>query len=58
MKKLSDASRKAKNTTCSVVVVAAGSSARMGEDKLFTDLCGKPVLEHTLRALSDCGCVE
>ena len=58
MKKISDAIRKAKNTTCSVVVVAAGSSARMGEDKLFMDLCGKPVLEHTLRALSDCGCVE
>jgi len=58
MKKISDAIRKAKNTRCSVVVVAAGSSTRMGEDKLFMDLCGKPVLERTLRALSDCECVE
>ncbi len=58
MKKISDTIRKLKNTTCSVVVVAAGSSTRMGEDKLFMDLCGKPVLERTLRALSDCQCVD
>ena len=58
MKKVSDTIRKLKNTRCSVVVVAAGSSSRMGEDKLFMDLCGAPVLEHTLRALSACSCVE
>ncbi len=58
MKRVSDTIRKLKNTRCSVVVVAAGSSTRMGEDKLFMDLCGAPVLEHTLRALSACSCVE
>ncbi len=58
MKRISDTIRKLKNTSCSVVVVAAGSSTRMGEDKLFMDLCGAPVLEHTLRALSACSCVE
>lgn len=32
------------------VIVAAGSSTRMGQPKLMIPLCGKPVLEHTLRA--------
>ncbi len=38
----------------SVVVVAAGSSSRMGFDKLFAPLCGKPVVWHSLRAFSEC----
>lgn len=58
MTKLSDFIRKAKNTSCSVVVVAAGSSVRMGEDKLYMDLCGKPVLAHTLLALNGCSFVK
>lgn len=37
---------------CSMVVAAAGSSARMGgQDKLFTPLSGVPVLMRTLRAI-------
>ena len=32
------------------VVVAAGASRRMGFDKLFYELQGKPVLAHTLDA--------
>ncbi len=32
------------------IVVAAGSSTRMGQPKLLIPLCGKPVLEHTLSA--------
>lgn len=35
----------------SVVVVAAGSSTRMGFDKLFAEVAGRPVLAHTLLAL-------
>lgn len=54
MSKLADTIRKVKNTTCSVVVVAAGSSVRMGEDKLYMALEGKPVLAWTLQALDKC----
>ncbi len=58
MSKLADTIRKVKNTTCSVVVVAAGSSVRMGEDKLFMTLEGKPVLAWTLQALDGCAFVD
>lgn len=34
---------------CSVVVVAAGSSTRMGQDKILKDLGGVPVIVHSLR---------
>lgn len=37
----------------SAIIVAAGSSRRMGFDKLFAPLAGKPVLWHSLRAFSD-----
>jgi len=40
-----------RNTLCSAVIVAAGESLRMGaEDKLFIEICGEPVLAHTLMA--------
>ena len=58
MSRFSDFLRRAKNTSCSVVVVAAGASTRMGEDKLFMDLAGMPVLARTLTALNNCGCVD
>ena len=32
------------------IIVAAGSSTRMGRPKLLIELCGEPVLAHTLRA--------
>ena len=38
----------------SAIIVAAGSSRRMGFDKLFAPLAGKPVLWYSLRAFSDC----
>lgn len=43
---------------CSAVVVGAGSSLRMGFDKLTAPLAGVPVLIHTLRALDSCACVD
>ena len=58
MSKAGDLLRKAINTTCSVVVVAAGSSARMGKDKLFLDLEGMPVLVRTLRVFDECDFVR
>ena len=38
----------------SAIIVAAGSSRRMGFDKLFTPLAGKPVIWHSLKAFSEC----
>lgn len=35
---------------CGAVIAAAGSSTRMGEDKLFLPLGDEPVLVHSLRA--------
>lgn len=43
---------------CAMVVVAAGSSQRMGQDKMFLELEGKPVLAHTLEALEASARVE
>ena len=42
----------------SAIIVAAGSSRRMGFDKLFAPLAGKPVLWHSLKAFSDCQDVD
>lgn len=44
--------RKAKQAAadCSVVVVAAGSSTRMGQDKIMADVGGLPVIVRTLMA--------
>lgn len=38
---------------CTAVVVAAGSSQRMGNDKIFTALGGLPVLVHSVRAFEE-----
>lgn len=46
--------RREEELRCSVVVPAAGSSTRMGQDKLLLPLGEQPVLLHTLRALDAC----
>jgi 2-C-methyl-D-erythritol 4-phosphate cytidylyltransferase len=38
----------------SAIIVAAGSSRRMGFDKLFAPLAGKPVLWYSLNAFTEC----
>ena len=43
---------------CGMVVVAAGSSVRMGCDKLTLPLLGVPVLARTLQTLDHCACVD
>jgi len=43
---------------CTAVIVAAGSSSRMGFDKLMAPLCGVPVIVHTLRAFEACARVN
>jgi len=50
--------KKKHHSFCSVVVVAAGNSTRMGEDKLFLPLEGRPVLAWTLQALNCCSAVD
>jgi CTP:molybdopterin cytidylyltransferase MocA len=32
------------------IIVAAGDSRRMGFDKLFATIAGRPVIAHTMRA--------
>ncbi len=39
------------------VIVAAGSSSRFGGDKLVADLCGRPVIAHTLARYAATGCI-
>jgi len=42
----------------SAVIVAAGSSRRMGFDKLFASLRGKPVIAHSIAAFERTGEIE
>lgn len=42
--------KKQSEIRCSVVVLAAGSSNRMGRDKIMMDIDNLPVIVHTLRA--------
>jgi len=50
---------KRKPTSCSAVIAAAGNSQRMGgSDKLFHNLCGIPVLAHTLIAFQKCDLIS
>lgn len=58
MSKISDTIRKAHHSFCTVVVVAAGNSTRMGEDKLFMPLGDKCVLAQTLLALNASATVD
>ncbi len=40
------------------IIVAAGSSERMGFDKLFAPLANKPVIAHTIEAFERTSCVD
>src|SRR6478609_9620224 len=40
------------------IIVAAGSSERMGFDKLFALVSGKPVIAHTIAAFEGTDCVD
>jgi|SRR5947209_8731662 len=42
----------------SVIIVAAGSSERMGFDKLFALVSGQPVIAHTIAAFERTDCVD
>jgi 2-C-methyl-D-erythritol 4-phosphate cytidylyltransferase len=40
------------------IIVAAGSSERMGFDKLFALVSGKPIIAHTIAAFERTNCVD
>jgi 2-C-methyl-D-erythritol 4-phosphate cytidylyltransferase len=40
------------------IIVAAGDSRRMGFDKLFAMIAGRPVIAHTIDAFERAGCVD
>ena len=58
MSKVSDAIRKIRHNYCTAVVVAAGNSSRMQQDKLLMDIGGKSVILHSLEALESSPSVD
>lgn len=40
------------------ILVAAGKGARMGADKLFLEVAGRPVVAHTWKNFDDAKCVD
>src|SRR5438045_1439546 len=40
------------------ILVAAGKGARMGADKLFLEIAGRPVIVHTWKNFNDAKCVD
>jgi len=40
------------------IIVAAGDSRRMGFDKLFATIAGRPVIAHTIHAFERTACVD
>lgn len=46
--------KKTETPRCAAVVAAAGSSSRMGEDKIMLPLGDEPVIVHTVRLLERC----
>ena len=42
----------------SAIIVAAGSSERMGFDKLFALVSGQPVIAHTIAAFENTDCID
>ena len=42
----------------SAVIAAAGSSSRMGFDKITADLCGMPVIARTVSAFCECSLIS
>src|SRR5438445_11344602 len=46
------------NAVLTAIIVAAGDSRRMGFDKLFAAIAGKPVIAHTMRAFERASSVD
>ena len=58
MSKLSDGLKNLQRKFCTAVVVAAGSSERMGQDKMFMEIGKIPVLARAIQPLNDCQAVD
>jgi len=58
MSKLANKIRKLHHSYCACVVLAAGDSARMGEDKLDIRLTDRSVLAQTLCTLNGCDAID
>lgn len=58
MAKISGTMRRFTHKYCSAVVVAAGSSQRMGADKLAVEIGGVPVLLRSLLCLEQCAEID
>ena len=57
--KIFDWHREKKRTHCTAIIVAAGSASRMqGIDKIMADLCGKPVIVHTMERFQNASCID
>ena len=57
--KIFDWHREKNRTHCTAVIVAAGSASRMqGVDKIMADLCGKPVIVHTMERFQNASCID
>ncbi len=55
---LSKFRKKEPERICTAVIVAAGSSARMGFDKLTAELAGEPVILRSIRAFQAAPCIQ
>ena len=40
------------------IIVAAGKGTRMGADKLWLEIAGRPVIAHTWQRFNDAGCID
>lgn len=58
MSRLTDAIRKMHHSFCTAVVVAAGTSSRMGQDKLLLEVLGKSVILRSLEALEQSSVID
>ena len=57
--KIFDWHREKRWTHCTAVIVAAGSATRMrGVDKIMAELCGEPVIAHTIRSFEHARCID
>ena len=58
MSKLSDGLKRLQRKFCTAVVVAAGSSERMGQDKMFMEIGKIPVLARAIQPLENCPAID